>query len=127
MQNRTKRAALDIILFCDELPRKNSFFILEKQLMRSASSVASNYRAVSRAKSTADFINKLTIVEEEADESLLWLEMIMELYHKPERVKPLHSEMEEILKIVVASIKTAKAKQNPKSAIDPKSAIPNPK
>lgn len=121
MQNRTKRAALDIILFCDELPRKNSFFILEKQLMRAASSVASNYRAVSRAKSTSDFINKLTIVEEEADETLFWLEMIMELYHKPERVKPLHSEMEEILKIVVASIKTAKAKQNPNSQ------IPNPK
>lgn len=114
MQQRTKRVALDIILFCDELPRNNSFFILEKQLMRAASSVAANYRAVSRAKSTADFINKLTIVEEEADESLLWLEMIMELYHKPEKVKPLHSEMEEVLKIVVASIKTAKAKQNRK-------------
>ncbi len=117
MQQRTKRAALDIILFCDELPRKSSFFILEKQLMRSASSVAANYRAIGRAKSTADFINKLTIVEEEADETLFWLEMIMELYHKPEKVKPLHSEMEEILKIVVASIKTAKSKQNPKSQI----------
>lgn len=127
MQNRTKRVALDIILFCDELPRTNKFFVIEKQLMRAASSVAANYRAVSRAKSNADFINKLTIVEEEADESLLWLEMIMELYSKPERVKPLHSEMEEILKIVVASIKTAKAKQNPKSFSNPQSQVPNPK
>ena len=86
-------------------------------MIRSASSVAANYRAVSRAKSTADFINKLIIVEEEADETMFWLEMIMELYHEPEKVKPLHSEMEEILKIVVASIKTAKNKQIPKSQI----------
>ncbi len=113
MQQRTKKVALDIILFCDELPRKSSLFILEKQLIRSASYVAANYRAVSRVKSTADFINKLIIVEEEADKTMFWLEMIMELYHRPKKVKPLHSEMEEILKIVVASIKTAKAKQNP--------------
>lgn len=121
MQRRTKRAALDIILFCDELPRKSKFFHIENQLMRSASSVAANYRAVSRAKSTPDFINKLTIVEEEADESMLWLEMLMELFPS-DKVRVLHSEMEEILKIVVASINTAKGKQQ-----NPKSPIRNPK
>ena len=107
MQNRTKCAALDIILFCDELPRKSKFFHIENQLMRAAYSVAANYRSVSRAKSTADFINKLTIVEEEADETMFWLEMLMELYDSP-KLKPFHSEMNEILSIVVASIKTAK-------------------
>ena len=121
MQRRTKRAALDIILFCDELPRKSKFFHIENQLMRSASSVAANYRAVSRAKSTPDFINKLTIVEEEADESMLWLEMLMELFPS-DKLKVLHSEMEEILKIVVASINTAKGKQQ-----NPKSQVRNPK
>lgn len=118
MQNRTKRAAIDIILFCDELPRANKFFVIEKQLIRAASSTAANYRSVSRAKSTPDFINKLTIVEEEADETMFWLEILMEIYDSP-KIKPLHSEMNEILSIVVASIKTAKAKQ--------KSKLPNPK
>lgn len=121
MQKRTKRAALDIIFLCDELPRKSKFFHIENQLMRASSSVAANYRAVSRAKSTPDFINKLTIVEEEADETMFWLEMLMEIYESP-KIKPLHNEMNEILSIVVASIKTAKAKQNPKFQIrNPKS------
>lgn len=101
MQQRTKIVALDIIPFCNELPRNSSFFILEKQLMRSVSSVSANYRAVGRAKSTADFINKLAIVEEEADETMFWLEMIMDLYHNPEKVEPLHFEMEEFLKMLL--------------------------
>ena len=111
MQNRTKKISLDIILFCDDLPKENKYFIIGKQLIRAATSVGANYRVVKRAKSPADFINKLTIVEEEADETLFWLELIMELQGKSEKTTSLYNEMNEILSIVVASIKTAKLNQ----------------
>ena len=112
MLQRTKEIALRIIILCEELPKQRKFFNIQSQLIRSASSVGANYRVVGSAKSTADFINKLTIVEEEADESLFWLELLLELYPYPEKIKPLYKEMEEILSIVVASIKTAKAKNS---------------
>ena len=114
MLRRTKDIALKIIIFCDELPPDKKLFNIQKQLIRSASSVGANYRVVKRAKSTSDFIHKLTIVEEEADETLFWLELLSELYPNPEKITPLYKEMEEILSIVVASIKTAKRNQHQK-------------
>jgi four helix bundle protein len=75
----------------------------------SGTSVASNYRAACRARSLAEFISKLGIVEEEADETLFWLELIAELeLLKPELLKPLMQENNEIIAIIVSSIKTAK-------------------
>lgn len=88
------------------------------QLIRCSSSVGANYRASQRAKSTADFINKLKIVEEEADESLFFLEIISEINTDKDlktEIEYLLKEGNEILAIVVASIKTSRNNQNSKS------------
>jgi four helix bundle protein len=82
---------------------------LGDRLLRSGTSVGANYRAVCRAKSKADFINKLRVVEEECDESLFWMELLVDnnLFQEP-RLRPLMAEGNEILSIVVASAKTAR-------------------
>ena len=77
-KNRTKKFAVDIIHFSKILPRTDESQIIKRQLLRSATSVAANYRAVCRARSAAEFHAKLSIVVEEADESLFWLEIISE-------------------------------------------------
>ena len=82
---------------------------LGKQLLRSGTSVGANYRAVCRAKSTADFISKLRVVEEECDESLFWMELLTEnKLIKESRIRDLMGEGDEILAIVVSSVKTAR-------------------
>jgi four helix bundle protein len=75
---RTQRFAIDIIKFCETLPSKRSLNVLSNQLIRSSTSVGANYRSACRGKSAADFINKIVIVEEEADESIYWLELMEE-------------------------------------------------
>ncbi|MEQ8625791.1 MAG: four helix bundle protein [Vicingaceae bacterium] len=107
LKEKTKRFAINTAKFCDELPTKYVFNAYSNQLIRASSSVGANYRAACRAKSKADFINKLKIVEEEADECMFFLELIEEL--KPElkeSIKHLYYEAEEILKIIVSSIIT---------------------
>ena len=82
MQNlkaRTKKFALDVVRSCVTCPKWDEVLIITRQLMRAATSVAANYRSACRGKSKAEFINKLSVVEEEADESALWLEMLIEL------------------------------------------------
>ncbi len=109
---RTKNLALRIGKLADALPQSRSADIYGKQLIRSSSSVGANYRAVCRAKSQADMINKLKIVEEEADETLYWLEIIIESGLIPEnRVSDLMKETDEILSMVVASLRTLRKKQ----------------
>lgn len=76
LQLRTKRFNIDIILFCNSLPKTAAGFEIAKQLIRSAGSVGANYRATNRSKSRADFAHKLKIVFEEIDESYYWLEII---------------------------------------------------
>lgn len=108
MKQRTKRFALDIIGLIAELPKSTEGRIIAGQLVRCATSVGANYRAACRAKSKADFISKLGIVEEEADESCYWLEIIIEgEILSIERVTPLLKEANEITAIIVASRKTA--------------------
>ena len=122
MKMRTRQFALRVIRLVESLPKTKTSSILGGQLLRSATSVGANYRAACRAKSTADFINKLAIVEEEADESIYWIELLVESQQvKAQLVENLLKEVDEILSIVVASIKTSKMKRNPKST------IPNPK
>jgi four helix bundle protein len=83
------------------------------QLLRAGTSVGANYRAACRAKSTADYINKLKIVEEEADETNYWLELLIEAeIIAAERLADLMREVDEITAITVASIKTSRAKSN---------------
>lgn len=74
LKKRTKKFAVEIIKLTDSYPRSQAGKVVSHQLIRCATSVAANYRAACRARSAADFISKITIVEEEADESLFWLE-----------------------------------------------------
>lgn len=78
LKERTKRFALNVIAFCKHLPKTEESKIIRSQLIRSATSVGANYRAASRARSDAEFYSKISIVVEEADESLFWLELIEE-------------------------------------------------
>jgi four helix bundle protein len=109
LKPRTKRFALDIILYSRKLPRGAEFTIIRKQLIRSAASTAANYRAAQRAKSRADFINKLGTTEEEADESVFWLECLSELATRehPE-LRRLLKEANELTAILVAARKRAR-------------------
>jgi len=110
---RTKRIALETIRLIDDLPQKTSATVIGRQVVRSASSIGANYRAACRAKSKPDFINKLKIVEEEADETHYWLELMEESHLvSASRVQPLKKEVNEIIAMIVASIKTLRAKSN---------------
>ena len=106
---RTKRFALAVIHFVESLPKDETCRILGRQLLRSGTSVGTNYRAAKRAKSTADFISKMGTVEEEVDESGYWLELLFEAGKASQpQVEPLTSEANELLAIAVASINTAR-------------------
>ncbi|PRY85276.1 four helix bundle protein [Mongoliibacter ruber] len=111
MQQRTKQFAIDVWRLCEKLPHSREFNAYVNQLIRCSSSVAANYRAAGRAKSTADFINKLKIVEEEGDESQFFLEVIDEINTNQEltpEIKRLIKEADELVAIIVASIKTSR-------------------
>ena len=117
MQNRTKRLAINIIKLTKSFPVSQEAKIIAYQIIKSSTSVASNYRASCRAKSDNDFIAKLQIVEEECDETVFWLEMIEELnLAKPEETMPLKKEANELLAIFVASITTIKNESTNKFA-----------
>ena len=122
-KKRTKAYALRIIRLFEALPCQGAAPVLGRQLLRTGTSVGANYRAACRGKSRADFISKMGTVEEECDESLYWLEILVESGHvTPKRVADLMSEGTEILALVVASINTARGDR--KSAIrDPQSAM----
>lgn len=117
-KDRTKKVALRVIHLVDSLPRKRSADVIGRQLLRSATSVGANYRAACRAKSRKDMIAKLAIVEEEADESIYWLELIVEsVMLRKGRLTPLLDEFNQILAMIVASQKTMRRNPNPKSKI----------
>ena len=99
--------ALKIIELIESLPRNRAADVIGRQLLRSGTSIGANYRAACRGKSKADVISKLAIVEEEADETIYWMELLIEskiVYTS--RVDALIKETNEILAMVVASIKT---------------------
>src|ERR1043166_5581402 len=112
MKQRTKTYANRVVKHCAALPNNWVARTLGRQLLRSGTSVGANYRAVCRAKSNLDFVNKLRIVEEECDESLFWMELLVDNnLIRPGRLTPLMKEADEILAIVVSSAKTARASQ----------------
>ncbi|HEX2394522.1 MAG TPA: four helix bundle protein [Bacteroidales bacterium] len=116
IKKRTKQIGLEVIKLVDELQSNTSSREISKQLIRCSTSIGSNYRATCRAKSKADFINKLKIVEEESDETLYWLELLEESgLISPERILIIKHETNEILSIVVASLNTIKQNLNRKS------------
>lgn len=102
MKRRTKLFAINVALLTQKLPDTLVNRPYKNQIIRSGSSVGANYRASRRAKSSADFINKLKIVEEELDESLFFLELL-EFFNQPEKeeINKLHVEGETLLKIIV--------------------------
>jgi len=109
LQTRTKAFALRVIKLVDTLPRGNADQVIGRQLLRSATSVGANYRAACRAQSRAEFAARLSVVVEEADETLYWLELL----HESSLVKPvllngLLKEANELVAISVAARKTAK-------------------
>lgn len=108
LKRRTATFALNIIRLVQVLPRDMICAVLARQLVRCGTSVGANYRASCRAKSTADFISTMKIVEEEADECDYWLELLVQAdYLAPEVAAPLQQEANELVAIVVASVQTA--------------------
>ena len=110
MKQRTRAFALRVIRLVEALPETRTASVVGKQLLRCGTSVGANYRASCRAKSPADFIAKMGIVEEEADETIYWIEMLIESGSiDKERVAGLLDEANQIVAIVVSSIKTARS------------------
>lgn len=110
---RTKKLAVAIIKEVDKLPRSLATEVIRKQLIRSGTSVGANYRAACRAKSTADMINKMKVVEEESDETEYWLELLVEAGLVPQnQITSIYKETDEILAMTVASLKTLRNRQS---------------
>ncbi len=110
MKMRLKNLAVRVIKLVDKLPNTPAGRAIGNQIIRSGTSPAANYRAACLGKSDRDFLNKLKIVEEELDETLYWLELIMEIQMiKSDLLSALYEENKELLKIIVSSITTMKA------------------
>jgi four helix bundle protein len=111
LRRRTKEFAKQVIDLCKRLPNTREGRLVGDQFFRAGTAVGANYRAVCRGRSKADFIAKLGVVLEEADESLYWLELLAETnVMKAASLTPLMSEADELVAIFVASLNTAKAR-----------------
>ena len=112
LKERTKAFALRIIRLVERLPRSRTADVLGKQLLEAGTSVGANYRAACRAKSPADFIAKMGIVEEEADETIYWMELLVlsDLVLKSD-ITDLSDEANQILAMTVSSIRTARTRK----------------
>ena len=120
LKRRTKSFALRVLKLAASLPRTVEGFAIRGQLVRAGTSVGANYRAACRGRSRAEFVAKIGVVEEEADESAFWLELIIEgAFLSERRVKPLLDEANEITRIMASSrIKAStKIRNNRQSAI----------
>ena len=124
---RTKQFALRVIRMGEALPRGRTGDVLARQILKSGTSVAANYRSACRGRSAADVLARLGTVEEEADETLFWLEMIAESgLIKANRLAWLMDECNQLIAMTVASIKTLRRRESA-SPRGPKSKIQNPK
>ncbi|HEX8649417.1 MAG TPA: four helix bundle protein [Pyrinomonadaceae bacterium] len=111
LRARTKAFALRIIKLYAALPKSLDAQILGKQLIRSGTSVGAHYHEGCRAKSDADFINKIEGALQELEETIYWLELVSEAgFFTEERLKPLHDEAEELIAMFVTMVKNVKAK-----------------
>ena len=111
-KQRTKRFGLSVIRLVEALPRSRTAEVLGKQLLRSGTSVGANYRAACRGKSASDVVAKLSIVEEEADESIYWIELLVEAgVVAPNGADALKKEANELLAMTVVSIKTLRSRK----------------
>jgi len=115
-KKRTKAFALRVIRLVESLPNTKTAGVIGRQLLRSGTSVGANYRSACRARSRPDFVAKMGIVEEETDESLYWMELLVESGQmKAARLSGIMGECGELLSLAVASARTAKHRNNPKS------------
>jgi four helix bundle protein len=111
-RKRTFEFGIRCIRAVESLPKTTVAQVIAKQLIRAATSVGANYRAAIRSRSCADFVAKMGIVEEECDETVYWIEILVELGLLPEkRTSALQQEANEILAVTVSSIKTARRRQ----------------
>ena len=111
MRDRTKQFALRIIRMYGKLPKRTEAEIMGKQVLRSGTSVAANYREACRARSDAELIAKLGIVEQELDETMLWLELLVDSgIVAVDQMSDLLEEADELIRMTVAAIKTTKAR-----------------
>ena len=109
LRERTKKFAIRIIRLFQALPKSSEAQILGKQLLRCGTSVAANYRAACRGRSRAEFISRMGVVAEEADESILWLELLEETgILSAKRLSEISNEAKELTAIFSTSLKTAK-------------------
>jgi len=116
LKKRTKAFALRVLKLVGVLPKTTAGRTLAAQIVRFGTSVAANYRSACRAKSTADFIAKMGIVEEEADETLFWLELLEEsALVSSAKLTAIKQEANELIAITIASIKTARRNRTPNS------------
>ena len=111
-KQRTKKLALRVIELVEALPESRTADVIGRQLLRCGTSVGANYRSACRGKSTADVLAKLAIVEEEADETIYWLELLIETkIVSANDVESLIKESNEIVAMTVASIKTLRKRK----------------
>jgi four helix bundle protein len=123
-KKRTRAFALRIIRLAESLPDTPTATVIRNQMLRCGSSVGANYRAACRAKSKPDFISKMGIVEEEADETVYWMDLLIDArVVAPARIANLLSEANEIVSIAVTSINTARGFKRP--IRNPQSSIRN--
>jgi len=119
LRQRTKAFAVDVVRFVQTLPRRQPTDVLGRQLLRSGTSVAANYRAARRARSRREFVAKMGIVEEEADESSFWLELLADAgLTASDDARRLRDEANQLVAITVSSIRTARGPRGtvPRSA-----------
>ncbi len=111
LRQRTKAFALRIIKLSESMPKSQAGYVIAKQVLRSGTSVGANYRAVCRARSRADFVSKLGIVVEEIDETLFWLELIVDAGFLPSsRMEAIINEANQLTSIFVAARKTSRTR-----------------
>jgi len=116
LKKRTKQFGLRIIRLVEALPKSRTASVIDNQLLRSGTSVGSNYRAACRRRSRPDFTSKVGIAIEEADESLYWMELLIETGIVPEeRLSDLMQEADELIAIFTSSVKTARSNSSRKS------------
>ena len=111
LRDRTKKFAIRVVMLFRALPKTEEARVIGRQLLRSATSVAANYRAVCRARSHAEFVSKIGTVVEEMDETMFWLEFLADVdIMPPSRLSELVKEGNELLAIVAASQRTARSR-----------------
>lgn len=115
LQLRTKKFALNTLVFLNSIPYSISYQTIKNQLARSATGTAANYRAALKARSHKEFISKLGLVVEEADESWFWLDLLQDLNPEVPAIADLNMEAHELTAIFVSSVKRLKAKESKRS------------